>query len=65
MMDRKRHWEKLGAEEEWSDEARGKETLQLHDKNIFRTFWMKLGEKTRGMEEKKGMRGRRGGRQCG
>lgn len=30
MMDRKRHWAKLGAEEDWSDEARG-ETLQLHD----------------------------------
>lgn len=23
MMDRKRHWAKLAAEEEWSDEARG------------------------------------------
>lgn len=33
MMDRKRHWAKLAAEEEWSDEARG-ETVQYMNMNI-------------------------------
>lgn len=31
MMDRKRRWAKLGAEEEWSDEARGEKRYRYKD----------------------------------
>lgn len=61
MMDRKRHWAKLAAEEEWSDEARG-ETVQYMNMNIpgiLDESW-----KTGGTEGKKGDvwgRGERGG----
>lgn len=51
MMDRKRHWAKLAAEEEWSDEARG-ETVQYMIMNIpgiLDESW-----KTGGTEGKKG-----------
>lgn len=40
MMDRKRHWEKLGAEEEWSEKARGERDMTIYIPDI----WMILGK---------------------
>lgn len=39
MMDKKRHWEKLGAEEEWSDKARGERYMIIYIPDILDETW--------------------------